>query len=169
MLIGTLAAFLHGSAFPVAMVIFGDITDAFIDHARTITLYPLIQCSAEGTVSNLTMISSAPTNCSDLYALSTQNLTCLSYENVLESLVGQMVRCLPNDSFISVMNNLVYIFLGIAVLAFLFGVIQMWCFKVPSERQIHKLRLTLYGSIVRKDMGWFDVSDSGTISSHLTR
>ena len=171
MVLGAVASFMHGSGFPVAMAIFGSITNAFINHAKTNGLYQLILCSPDGNVSaNLTVITAPPTNCSQLYALPTDpNLTCISYQNILQSLAGRDTECLTNDLFIDRINIQVYIFIGVAVLAFLFGVVQIWFFKVPSEHQIHKMRLKFYACILKKDSAWFDLHDSGTTLSHLSK
>lgn len=50
MLTGALAAIIHGAAFPVAMLIFGDITNAFVDHAVTMRVVndPDVQVTISG-------------------------------------------------------------------------------------------------------------------------
>ena len=170
MLLGTMAAFLHGSAFPVAMAVFGEITNAFINNAKTSTLLPLLLCLSDGTVSNFTLISVPPTNCSELFALAADvNLTCVNYSDILKSFGGSGTLCLPDDPFTAEINRLVYVFIGIAGLAFLCGVIQMWCIKVPAVRQTQKLRLKLYACFLHKDLGWFDLNDTGAMSSSLSK
>jgi len=170
MLLGIMAAFLHGSAFPVAMAVFGEITNAFINYAKTSTLFPLLPCSSDGMVSNFTPISAPPTSCSEPFAIPTNgNLTCANYSDILVSLGGKGTVCLPEDPFTAEINRLVYVFIGIAGLAFLCGVTQMWCIKVPAVRQTQKLRLKLYASFLHKDLGWFDLADTGALLSDLTK
>ena len=179
MVVGTLASFLHGAAFPVAMFIFGDITNAFINHAITNAELSIAPCPLDNngsntlTILNFTSFINMSIDCSRRYTFidPITNLACTNflYQDVLTLVVGADTTCLTDQLFIAEINRLVYIFIGIAVCAFFMGMIQTWFFKLPAEHQIHKIRLGYYNSILRQEQAWFDLNDVGNVASHLSR
>lgn len=44
--------------------------------------------------------------------------------------------------------------------------ISFWL--MPAEKQINKIRKSLYQSILKQDIGWFDVYKSGELTNRLT-
>lgn len=153
-MLGTLASFVHGSAFPVAMFIFGDITNAFINREVTDSLNATVDCNAVFD-----------------YMLPDSNITLFNatLQDVLALTVGGDVRCLTDDLFRAEINRLVFIFIGIAVGAFLFGMVQTWFFRLTAERQVFKIRLQYYRAVLRQELAWFDLNPTGSISDHLSR
>ncbi len=203
MVIGALAAVVHGSAFPAAMLVFGDITNAFVDYtaARIIVndqdlrttfdsqvefsadflaltggriecttqcvlklLELRVECDPPYNDINITLVSgSFP----DLL-----NVTNLDFAFTLESLLKQEVssrtQCLDDNDFISSVNFSIFIFIIIAVVAFLAAYVQVWLFQLAAERQVHKIRLKFYRAVLRQDISWFDSHSGGELSSWLT-
>lgn len=166
MLFGTLAAALHGAAFPALMLIFGDLTSAFINQASTqaFTRFTggIVNCSASGFQNftlppNFTMIPLCP-------LLITPNTT---YTELLQGCISNQTQCLTDDDFIQIINTQVYIFLGIAAGVFILATVQIALYQLAAERQVHKIRLLFYRAIVRQNIGWFDANPSGELSSRL--
>ena len=54
---------------------------------------------------------------------------------------------------------------GLAV-AILF---QMACWGVTAERQVDKIRKAYFKSILRQDMTWFDVYETGELNTRLSK
>ena len=163
MLMGLVAAFLSGAAFPIAMNVFGDITNLFIRHQISrdlanlqVALCPSSTAPIPVPLSNLT---GGVVDCQVEYSIPgcTFNLTQL-YED-----------CINNERFISEINIQVYAFVAIAVGCFLFSWLHVWLFQAASERQTHRIRLTYYNSILRQDIGWFEDNSSGELTNRLSR
>ena len=165
MLLGTLSAIAHGVAFPGGMLVFGDITNAFVNHAASITLANDVSVSVSGSVQvDFANLTGGIVDCSASYSIAGMSLTL---GEVLALIFGTQTRCLDDSAFISDVNTSVYIFLGIAGGAFFAGWLQVWLFQTAAERQARKIRLKYYRSVLRQDIGWFDVNSSGELSSRL--
>ena len=48
------------------------------------------------------------------------------------------------------------------------GYIQVVCWMIPAERQVLMMRKTLFKSILRQNIGWFDCYKSGELTNRLT-
>lgn len=167
--IGILCAVLHGTAFPVVMLIFGDLTDAFIDHAV-----------AGAAVEDIDTILKGAFNLSDMSGSLTENITVncdavFSFNNIsttlddiIPSIYGKGRVCLENDAFIDVIEMQCYIFVGIAVTIFILSGLQSLLFQVVAVRQIRLIRQKFYRAILRQNIGWFDANPSGELSSRLS-
>jgi ABC-type multidrug transport system fused ATPase/permease subunit len=176
-----MAAFLHGSAFPVAMYIFGDITNAFVNREATASLTDAFLTNSF-TIGGQTILpcqqdlsfpaANITPDCNTTYFYNDSSTgMCLSFslQELLSQTAGAEVTCLTNDLFIAEMNRLVYIFIGIAAGAFLFGMLQVWFFRLAAERQVFKIRVEYYRAVLRQEQGWFDLNATGTISNHLSK
>ena len=115
MFIGLLGAVIFGAMQPGQFIIFGSLTDDFIDFGRC-TLY---------------------TNCTDVPDIEDSMLT------------------------------IAYWYIGIAHAILISGYLMMACWSLAAERQIHKIRLEVFRSILRQDIAWFDYHDAGELNSRL--
>ena len=189
MIVGTLVAIAHGVAFPGAMLVFGEITNAFVNHEATNTLandrsipIPItfndtnIECNA-----NFRGFYGDDIDCDLPFDTSSEFFTCsvnlssellasivFDLESVLRQTVSNRSDCLNNDDFISEIDFNIYIFLGIAGGAFLAGFIQVWLYQLAAKRQTHTIRLRYFRAILYQDIGWFDVNRSGELTSRLS-
>ena len=167
MLLGTLSAIAHGIAFPGGMLVYGDITNAFVNHAASLTLANDNSVSVSNTLLvDFANLTGGIVDCSASYFIEGLQ-TSLTLGEALVLIFGSQARCLDDGAFISEVNTSVYIFLGIAGGAFLAGWVQVWLFQMAAERQVKKIRLTYYRSVLRQDIGWFDVNSSGELSNRL--
>lgn len=176
---GTLAALLHGAALPVALYMFGDITDTFFSREVTYSPPERARCPRDPTSSPLSLSlansSSALTpNCATpTYKDLAINATCTNFtlKDVLSVSVGSEATCLTNDLFIKRIDELVLVFIGIAVGVFVFGVFQVWFYRLAAERQVLRIRLHYYRAVLKQalDLGWFDLQPRGIVDCHLSR
>ncbi len=165
MFLGTLSAIAHGAALPSLMLIFGDLTDSFINQA---TSRELEESRRGGDCSDCV-------NCNDIIRNETisgcgyfpPNST-VTFEEVLRLCFSSEVDCLDNDDFTDEINMEILIFVGIGVGVFIFGLFQIYLFQVACERQVKKIRRKFYQAILRQEIGWFDATPSGELASRLT-
>ena len=188
MLLGTVGAILHGVAFPVGMNIFGDIANSFVNHdaSRGIVQQSTVPCpgfNATSLTRNSLLVSDfsalvggneSIVNCAGNFTfvdLFTPGATCAEFtlEEVLQSTVSTQTTCLDNNLFIDEVNNQIFIFLGVAFGALLVAIVQVWFFQTAAERQIHRIRLRYYKSILRQDIAWFDTNPTGEVASRLSK
>ena len=171
MLIGSLLSMVHGSAFPVVTFITGRITDAFVNRVASQTFADpstsvALQCltsinftdSVDAVVST---IANGTVNCS-------ASAFNVSLEDLLHSCFSDNGRCLTNDDFLDNVNNLIYGFVAISFASLIAGFTQISFFQIACERQVKKIRLTYYRSVLRQNIGWFDANPSGELSSRLS-
>lgn len=176
MLLGTILAAVHGAALPVMMLIFGDLTNAFInqDISQVFSFFltnntivcdtvDVFNSSLHGlTPAQVTASATMPISCNLTFS---PNIT---YDEFIRTCVSSAAECFTDGDFISTINIQVYIFVGIAVGVFLFATGEISFFQLACERQVHKIRVLYYRAILRQEIGWFDANPSGELSSRLS-
>ena len=106
------------------------------------------------------------------FAIPASSNTCLCVNDSL-SLYTSETLCLPSDVFYYGTNTgsgvlwLVYYILMLCGGVFLAGFLQLGLFQAATERQVHRIRLKFYSSILRQDISWFDGTSSGELTSKL--
>ena len=115
MILGSLGAIIFGGMQPGQFVIFGALTDDFVEYGRC-KLTP---------------------NCTDLPDIEDSTL------------------------------KIAYWYIGIAHVILISGYLMMACWSLTADRQIYKIRLEIFRSILRQDIAWFDYHDAGELNSRL--
>lgn len=59
-------------------------------------------------------------------------------------------------------------YIGIAFANLLFAWMAMGLWGLTAERQVYKMRLAMFRSIIHQEIGWFDTHTSGELNSRLT-
>lgn len=174
--IGIVCAILHGAAFPVVMLIFGELTDAFIDHAvSAATVDPQnsgIANSLEAifNLSNISFslsvnITNGIIDCDAQFNFKDVSTTM---DDIIPRIYGEGRMCVDNAGFTHTIEIQCYIFIGIAVATFVISGLQSLLFELVAGRQIYQIREKFYQAILRQNIGWFDASPSGELSSRLS-
>jgi ATP-binding cassette subfamily B (MDR/TAP) protein 1 len=57
------------------------------------------------------------------------------------------------------------VYMGIGL--FLSALIQVTCFLVASENMMHRMRLAFFKSVLRQNIAWYDMNNSGTLATKL--
>jgi ABC-type multidrug transport system fused ATPase/permease subunit len=188
MLLGTIGAVLHGVAFPISMNIFGDIANAFVDHdaSRGIIQQSIAPCPGFnatsltrnspfiGDFSTLVGGNESVVDCAGVFTFVNPLIpgsTCAEFtlQEVLQDTVNAQITCLDNGLFIDEVNRQIFIFLGVAFGALLVAIAEVWFFQTAAERQVHRIRLCYYKSILRQDIAWFDTNPTGEVASRLSK
>ena len=176
-------AIAHGTALPLAMLVFGDLTNAFINQFSSAQLVltefyfnPLDFIGSprfaiidprilQAGFINFTNLTGGIVNCSEDYILIPP---VLSFQDALELGVTRLAMCLDNEQFIIQVERHILAFVLIAVGVFVVGFFQITTFQLACERQVHKMRLCFYRAILRQDIGWFSTNPSGELTSRLS-
>lgn len=99
--------------------------------------------------------------------LNVNPVQCSALGSIVDLFFGLESSCTTDDEFINSINIYCYYFIGIAVAAILIGYYIEAVFQVTAERQIYKIRLAYYKSVMKQDIAWFDVNASGEVASRL--
>ncbi|XP_072548370.1 ATP-dependent translocase ABCB1 [Salminus brasiliensis] len=126
MLVGTIMSMANGAVLPAMVIVFGEMTDSFMDNAI-----------AENVMGNITF---------------PQNVTWV-FSN--ETLGEQMTR-----------YAFYYSAMGGIVLFAAYMQVAFW--TLAAGRQVKRLRKLFFHSIIKQDIGWFDVNETGQLNTRLT-
>ena len=171
MLIGSLLSMAHGSAFPLVTFILGKITDAFVNRAASQTF---ADPSSSAALDCLISINQTDSMDAILSTIANGTVNCsasafnVSLEDLLHLCFSDNGQCLTNDGFLDIVNNFIYGFVAISFGSLIAGFFQISFFQVACERQVKKIRLIYYRSVLRQNIGWFDANPSGELSSRLS-
>ncbi|CAI8010328.1 ATP-dependent translocase ABCB1 [Geodia barretti] len=175
--IGVICAMIHGSAFPVVMLIFGQLTDNFIDQAITLEL---VQNNTDIVSGCLQLVHGLDATAATMSAsaITTGRVDCdapiaiingsTSLDEIIPDCFGDGRLCLGNSAFTDLIVIQCLIYVGIATAILVVSGLQSLLFQYVAERQIHQIRRRFYRAILRQDIGWFDANPSGELSSRLS-
>uniref|UniRef100_A0A0N5B226 ABC-type xenobiotic transporter n=1 Tax=Strongyloides papillosus TaxID=174720 RepID=A0A0N5B226_STREA len=62
----------------------------------------------------------------------------------------------------------VYMYSGFGVAVFVLGFVSTACWHIISERQVHKIRKKYLASILRQNVAWFDVNNTGSLTTKMS-
>ena len=66
------------------------------------------------------------------------------------------------------MTDVAIWYIGLAVGNFVFSWLGLGLFGYCAERQMHKMKLTLFRNLIHQEIGWFDRHSSGELLSRLS-
>ncbi|CAF1041557.1 unnamed protein product [Rotaria sp. Silwood1] len=148
-MIGTFAALAHGAAFPLMLLVFGNLVDVFTDRS-----FDLCQL-------NFTLLNSfCPENI---------HLTNKNFRNEYQKCNFPQENFTPiNDNFMANIRkqSMWLAIMGCAIIVI--GYFQVTFWSIACERQTRRLRETLFRSILNKDIAYFDTHKTGQLSTRLT-
>uniref|UniRef100_A0A8C2CBM0 ABC-type xenobiotic transporter n=1 Tax=Cyprinus carpio TaxID=7962 RepID=A0A8C2CBM0_CYPCA len=121
MLLGTIMSMANGAVLPLMVIVFGDMTNSFVDDTIADNLPP--------------------------------NVTLPQSSN--ETLGEQMTRHAIN-----------YSIMGFVVLVAAYMQVAFW--TLAAGRQVKKLRKKFFHSIMKQEIGWFDINETGQLNTRLT-
>ena len=180
LLIGSLAAMIHGVALPAFTLIFGDFINIFTSQQISISLTPLLpnyfpanrSVDCDGDLNpifyGMTLLEVLPPQSMVMCNYTITSMSTLrEIVSVCFASVNGDIRCVETDDYLNSVNNLVFIFLGIGVGIFLLASTQVSFFQAADERQVKKIRLAFYRSVLRQEIGWFDANPSGELATRI--
>uniref|UniRef100_A0A3P9CQM6 Bile salt export pump n=1 Tax=Maylandia zebra TaxID=106582 RepID=A0A3P9CQM6_9CICH len=138
MVVGCLCALLHGSAQPLMLLVFGLLTDAFIEY--DIELQELSDDRKE-CVNNTIQWKKNYTAAYNLSAL-----LDIEYE----------------------MMMFAFYYAGIGAAVFLLGYLQISLWVTAAAKQIQLIRKLYFSKVMRMEIGWFDCTSVGELNTRMS-
>ena len=148
MFFGAVTAMAHGASLPLLMVVYGETTNAFSNE--------FLSREIASTVGNVSVDN---LNCTELNEICSTRDDCRFF--VDDSL------CTTGDELIDEINILVIYYCALGVVAFLCGWLHVSLFQYACERQLQIIRKKFFRSVLRQEVGWFDVNSVGELNSRL--
>ena len=122
---------------------------------------------ADGLDTNFKVLRELATNPS--YTLDVTDEACSCLQSEFRAFSSE-ATCYSDHSFFYGLGGIdgifwiIYLFLIISGGAFLVGSIQTAMMRLACERQVYRMRVKMYGSLLRQDIGWFDCNDVGELA-----
>ena len=147
MIIGSLVAIVTGMGMPFLSIIMGNMSQSFIDMTTLMELesdsFPIFVILYQ--IFNFNADNNSNTQ-------SYVNLTNFNYSTEQFS-----------DEVIDKIMWSVYMGAGL----FLSALIQVTCFLVASENMMHRMRKAFFKAVLRQNIAWYDMNNSGTLATKL--
>ncbi|KAG7464134.1 hypothetical protein MATL_G00183980 [Megalops atlanticus] len=144
MIAGSLCAVMHGSAQPLMLLVFGMLTDAFIDYDI------------------------------ELQELSDSNKACINntiqWKNLTaeENLELNMTKTCGILDIEDEMTKFAYYYVAIGTTVFILGYCQISLWVRSAARQIQIIRKMYFRKVMRMEIGWFDCNSSGELNTRMS-
>ncbi|XP_032211751.1 bile salt export pump isoform X1 [Mustela erminea] len=142
MFVGSLCAFLHGLSHPGVLLIFGTMTDVFIDYD---TELQELKIPGRACVNN----------------------TIVWINSSLNQSMTNGTRCGLLD-IESEMIKFASYYAGIALVVLITGYIQICFWVIAAARQIQKMRKISFRKVMRMEIGWFDCNSVGELNTRFS-
>ena len=176
-LVGAVLGIAAGVAFPAHLLLLGQIISQFIYYEQALIFHPIVQNQSrmmgldcelfrdmvvDGNIdlmSPAATAADAATNNSDVFFCQQSSI----FSNILN------LVCDPEGVFIDEINkfSLIYLGLGIGVLLAAFIANLFW--NISAYRQTQGMRKAFYRSILRQEIGWFDVNETAELNTRLSQ
>ena len=145
-ILGTVMAVAAGLALPGHIILFGDVINEFVFHGQAENL--------------LTSMNDTMTNRTEHFCNNSDS------GEVFTMNVGRYIPD-PDAALLPVIGRyaLYYVALASGVLIATFLATVFW--NISAYRQTRRMRMAFYHSILRQEIGWFDVNEANELSTRL--
>ncbi len=148
-ILGTVMAVAAGVALPGHIILFGDVINEFVFHELAETVQTLQTPMNATNMDNVTFFCSS-TDAGDSFSSNLGRYSA-NPDSTLLTEIG--------------LYALYYVGLATGVLIATFLATVLW--NISAYRQTRRMRMAFYHSILRQEIGWFDVSDANELSTRL--
>ncbi|XP_076004887.1 bile salt export pump isoform X2 [Genypterus blacodes] len=159
MVVGSMCAVLHGSAQPLMLLVFGLLTDTFIDY--DIELNELRDDRKECVNNTIQWKRN--------YTGWEVPLNQSSWDNgtweMFTPLKGLPCGLLDIEQE---MTQFAYYYVGIGLAVFLLGYLQISLWVKSAARQIQLIRKLYFSKVMRMEIGWFDCNSVGELNTRMS-
>eukprot|EP00833_Pecoramyces_ruminatium_P009467 jgi/Orpsp1_1/1183499/evm.model.c7180000085473.1 len=73
----------------------------------------------------------------------------------------------PMDDIMHRLYNIIYLFIGVSVLAFVTGYLFTYLLNISASRQCTRIRSLVYKSLLNQDIEWHEKTSPGELSSRI--
>lgn len=185
-ILGLLAAVIHGVALPISLHYFGILTNVFVNQFTSkqlanfeFTFDPaelLLDLQSRFTFIdfniinsgfiNFTNITGGIVNCSEDYVLLPP---ITNFGEALQLGVTELAECLEDEMFIEEVNKLILIFIIIGITVIFVATFQVFALQVTSDNQVRTIKQRFFQSVLYHDAQWYDRKSSGELTSRLAK
>ncbi|KAJ4924302.1 hypothetical protein JOQ06_000542 [Pogonophryne albipinna] len=148
MVMGSVCAVLHGSAQPLMLLVFGLLTDTFIEY--DIELNELKDERKECVNNTIQWKNHTGMNQSEWAIMNNKTIPCgildIEYE----------------------MTNFALYYVGIGAAVFVLGYFQISLWVRSAARQIQVIRNLYFRQVMRMEIGWFDCTSVGELNTRMS-
>ncbi|XP_072516995.1 bile salt export pump isoform X2 [Salminus brasiliensis] len=141
---GSVCAVVHGSAQPLMLLVFGLLTDTFIEYDI-----------------ELNELRDPAKHCAN-NTIQWRNLTAE------ENLELNMTRSCGKLDIEYEMTNFAYYYVGIGSAVFILGYLQISLWVTSAARQIQIIRRLYFSKVMRMEIGWFDCNSVGELNTRMS-
>uniref|UniRef100_A0A3Q2DYZ4 Bile salt export pump n=1 Tax=Cyprinodon variegatus TaxID=28743 RepID=A0A3Q2DYZ4_CYPVA len=142
MVVGSLCAVLHGSAQPLMLLVFGLLTDTFIEYDIELTE---LNDDRKECVNNTIQWKRNYSAAADL-SLPLNLLLDIEHE----------------------MTMFAFYYVGIGFSVFILGYVQISLWVTAAARQIQLIRKMYFSKVMRMEIGWFDCTSVGELNTRMS-
>ncbi|OWF55459.1 Multidrug resistance protein 1 [Mizuhopecten yessoensis] len=159
MIIGSIGAMAHGAGMPAMIIVFGTMTDSFVDVGKYTAILEVI-------ADFLTNVGLTQAACIANPSLLSPYITDIgtNYSTVDTSIIQKQI----DTDFLEQMRTFSLYYVGIGCGVILLGYAQVTFWSLAAERQSHRIRKRFFRNVMRQDMTWFDTHDSGQLNTRLS-
>uniref|UniRef100_A0A667XN41 Bile salt export pump n=1 Tax=Myripristis murdjan TaxID=586833 RepID=A0A667XN41_9TELE len=165
MIAGSVCAVLHGSAQPLMLLVFGLLTDTFIEY--DIELNELNDDRKECVNNTIQWKQN--------YTAVLQQVTPLNQSEwgVMNNSTWEMLKPLEGRpcGLLDIeyeMTNFAFYYVGIGVAVFVLGYLQISLWVTAAAKQIQIIRRMYFSKVMRMEIGWFDCNSIGELNTRMS-
>ncbi|XP_071380463.1 bile salt export pump-like isoform X2 [Centroberyx affinis] len=165
MVVGGVCAALHGSAQPLMLLVFGLLTDTFIEY--DIELNELADDRKECVNNTIQWKQN--------YSVPLNQIAALNQSGwgAVNNSTWEMLRPLPGRScgLLDIeyeMTNFAYYYVSIGIAVFLLGYFQISLWVTSAAKQIQIIRKLYFSKVMRMEIGWFDCNSVGELNTRMS-
>lgn len=169
-ILGAVMAIAVGMGLPGHILLLGDIVNIFVYHsiATGISLPDNVTCTLEFLQQNpqiLTQVAGPNTSNFGPYFCNSNSTDGQSSQLIFGNVLSYI--CDPGATVQEqiYIYSVYYIVLAVAVIITVFLATMLW--NVSAYRQTRRIRQAFYRSVLRQEIGWFDVIDAAELSTML--
>ena len=176
-LLGAVMSITSGVALPAHIFLFGQVINQFVYYEQAVVFQPIVRNQSlmiglncepfrdkiiNGTIELAGIQNSVATaadtaNNSDLFFCQQTSM----FSDILNRV------CDPQDVLIDEINMFTFIYIGLATGVLIVQLLSIMLWNISAYRQTQKMREAFYHSILRQEIGWFDVTETAQLSTHL--
>ncbi|XP_038572710.1 bile salt export pump isoform X1 [Micropterus salmoides] len=165
MVMGSVCAVLHGSAQPLVLLVFGLLTDTFVEY--DIELNELRDDRKE-CVNNTIQWKRNYTAGNSLITKLNQSDWSFMNNSTWEMLTPLKGRSCGLLDIEYEMTNFAYYYVGIGAAVFILGYFQISLWVTAAARQILLIRKLYFSKVMRMEIGWFDCTSIGELNTRMS-
>ena len=152
MLVGVVGAVVAGAGLPLHALIFGQVISRFVYYSIAEPIYgkhPFVE----------SFVNAQPANMNKSYFCEDKS----DYSLLNQYLNSSDIK-VELGSIISIFS---YYYVGLATAVMIGAFVANLTLNTSAYRQIRRMRIAFYNSVLRQEVGWFDVTKTGQLNTRL--